>query len=177
MATAPKKAPVLFSPVAVAPVPVAPVAAVIAEAAVPLTAVPFDNLAAPVRDMQEQLRQATETGLGESKATYARIKTAAEGATQSLEVSFAAARDGATAIGAKSVDALKANTEAGLNFFKSLAAAKSLTEAFELQTSFLRTQFETLSAQAKDLTALTQKVATDAVAPIKASAGKAFAHG
>ncbi len=45
--------------------------------------------------------------------------------------------------------------------------AKSMSEMIELSTSHARKQFETATAQSKDLTALAQKVATESMEPIK----------
>ena len=126
--------------------------------------------------MQEHLREATEKGLGDSRATYARLKTVAEDANQSLETGYAVALEGVAAIGAKSVDVLRSNTEAGLDFFKALVSVKTLTEALEVQSSHMRKQFEMLTTQGKDLAALAQKVANDTTAPLKANVGKVFAR-
>ncbi len=49
---------------------------------------------------------------------------------------------------------------------------KSPTEAVELWTSHARKQFETFTAQAKELAELGQKVASETAEPIKASAAK-----
>ena len=44
----------------------------------------------------------------------------------------------------------------------------------ELSTAHARKQFETVTAQTKELTALAQKVATETAEPIKDSVTKAF---
>ena len=51
---------------------------------------------------------------------------------------------------------------------------KSLSEMVELSTAHMRKQFETMTAQSKELTALAQKVATETVEPIKESVTSAF---
>jgi hypothetical protein len=51
---------------------------------------------------------------------------------------------------------------------------KSLSEAVELSTAHARKQFETMTAQSKDLAALAQKVATETAEPVKESVSKAF---
>ena len=53
-------------------------------------------------------------------------------------------------------------------------AAKTLSEVVELSTAHARKQFEALTAQCKELTALAQKVATETAEPIKAGMTKAF---
>ena len=44
----------------------------------------------------------------------------------------------------------------------------------ELSTAHSRKQFETLTAQTKELASIAQKVATEAVEPVKEGFGKAF---
>ena len=48
-------------------------------------------------------------------------------------------------------------------------AAKSYSEVVELSTAYMRSQFDTVTAQAKDLAEHAQKVATETAAPIKES--------
>ncbi|HXY89107.1 MAG TPA: phasin family protein [Xanthobacteraceae bacterium] len=47
-----------------------------------------------------------------------------------------------------------------------------MADAVELSASHIRKQFESLSAQAKTLSALAQKVATETAGPIKAGVSK-----
>ena len=51
---------------------------------------------------------------------------------------------------------------------------KSLSEVVELSTAHMRRQFEALTAQTKELTALAQKVATETTEPLKDSVTSAF---
>ena len=51
---------------------------------------------------------------------------------------------------------------------------KSYSDVVELSTAHARKQFETVTAQTKDLAALAQKVATETAEPIKGSVTKAF---
>jgi hypothetical protein len=69
---------------------------------------------------------------------------------------------------------MKANTSTALDFAQVLLSVKSPSEAMELWTSHARKQYETLAAQAKELAELSQKVATETVEPIKASASKLY---
>ena len=91
------------------------------------------------------------------RATFAKAKTAADEAASALEVSFAAAKDGAVAINAKGFEALRANADANFEFLKAVLAVKSLPDLITLQTEFARKQVETFASQTKDLGALTQK--------------------
>jgi phasin len=146
-------------------------AAVAAFKAVKATA---PQVAAPVEEIQQSFRGALEKSVVESRAAFAKAKTAADEATSAFEVSFAAAKDGALAFNAKALEALRANADANFDFLKSVFAAKSLSDVITLQTEFARKQVETMTSQTKDLGALTQKAMADAVEPIKEQVAKSF---
>ena len=130
--------------------------------------------ALPVAEIQQSFRSALEKGVVESRAAFAKAKTQAEETASAFEVSFAAAKDGALAINAKALEALRANADANFDFLKSVFAAKSLSDVIALQTEFARKQVETMTSQTKDIGALTQKAMADAVGPIKERMAKSF---
>ena len=51
---------------------------------------------------------------------------------------------------------------------------KSFSNFAELSTAHARKQFDTLTAQSKELAAITQKVAIETAEPVKESVSKAF---
>ena len=168
MANAPKRTAVSLAVSAAAPVEAA-VATV--NAILPSEA---QLAAAPAAEIQQSFRSALEKGVVESRAVFAKAKTAADETASAFEVSFAAAKDGALAINAKALEALRANADANFDFLKSVFAAKSLTDVIALQTEFARKQVETMTSQSKDIGALTQKAMADAVEPIKEQVAKSF---
>jgi phasin len=129
---------------------------------------------APAVEIQQSFRSALEKGVVESRAAFAKAKTAADETASALEVSFAAASNGARAINAKAFEALRANADANFDFLKAALGAKSLTDLIALQSEFARTQVESMTSQTKDLGALTQKAVVDAVEPIKEQVAKSF---
>jgi phasin len=129
---------------------------------------------APAEEIQQSLRSALEKGVVESRAVFTKAKIAADETASAIEVSFAAAKDGALAINAKAFDALRANTDASFDFLKAVFAVKSLPDLITLQTEFARKQVETITAQTKDFGALVQKTMTDAVEPLKEQAARSF---
>ena len=135
----------------------------------------FDRAKAPANEIQENLRKAAEKGIEGTRAAYVRMKTVAEDATHSLESSYSATIRGAAEFNAKTLDAMRANADAGFSFFKSLAAVKSLPEAMEMQKDHARKQIEALSFQGKEFASLMQKIAADSVAPLKALTEKTMA--
>ncbi|MET0439320.1 MAG: phasin [Devosia sp.] len=125
-------------------------------------------------EVPEQMRAFAEKGVSQARDSYAKFKDAAESHNGAIEAFFVNASKGASEYSAKVMEFVKANTTSNLDFAQELFGIKSPTEAFELWTGFTRKQIETYTAQTKELGELTQKFATEAVEPIKASAAKIF---
>jgi phasin len=124
--------------------------------------------------LPEQVRAFAEKGVSQARESYAKLKDVAETQNGTIEAVFTSASKGATDYSAKLFEFVKANTTAGFDFAHSLIGAKSVPDMMELWTSHAKKQVETLTAQTKELTELTQKVAADTVEPIKANASKIF---
>jgi phasin len=125
-------------------------------------------------EVPEQVRAFAERGVSQARDTYAKFKDAAETHNGTIEAVFTTASKGASDYSAKVMEFLKANTSANLDFAHQLLGIKSPSEAMELYTAHARKQFETYAAQAKELAELSQKVASETVEPIKATASKYY---
>ncbi|WP_076861300.1 phasin [Bradyrhizobium mercantei] len=125
-------------------------------------------------EVPEQMRAFAEKGVLQARDSYAKFKDAAETHNSTVEAVFTSMNKGATAYSAKLIEFFKANTTSSLDFAQELFSVKSPTEAVELWTSHARKQFETYTAQAKELAELGQKVASETAEPIKASASKFY---
>ena len=125
-------------------------------------------------EVPEQVRAFAEKGVSQARDSYAKFKDAAETHNGTMEAVFTNASKGASTYSAKLVEFMKANTTTSLDFAQELFGVKTPAEALELWTSHTRKQFETLTAQAKELAELSQKVATETVEPIKATASKYY---
>ena len=84
-----------------------------------------------------------------------------------LEKTFDAAGQGAVAFNRKIIDIAQRNVNSGFDLAKSLAGAKNLAEAMELQGAYWRKQFGALAAQAEEVRALSTKMAAAASEPLK----------
>lgn len=144
------------------------------EAVEPEAAKAVEAPLAAAADMTENVRAIVEKGVVEGRPQFAQAKTAAAEATAAVEASFGAARNGVLAFNAKAIEAIKAESDANFDMFRSLAAAKSMSDLVTLQAEFARKRFEDASSRAKELTELARKVADDTVAPIKAHVAKTF---
>lgn len=128
----------------------------------------------PKMEVPAAFREFAEKGMAQAKDNYEKIKSAAEEATDTLEVTYSTASKGACDYGLKVVENARANTNAAFDLVGELLGAKSYSEVVELSTAYLRNQFDTLSAQAKDLSECAQKVATETAEPIKEGFTSAF---
>ncbi len=124
--------------------------------------------------MPEMIRAMAEQGVEQAKDTYARLKSAAEETTDLVEDAYLNANKGATEFNLKAIEALRANVNTGFDYARGMLATKSLSEAVELSASHVRQQFDTLTAQTKELSSLAQKVAKEAAGPITAGVAKTF---
>ena len=128
----------------------------------------------PKVEMPAAFRELAERGVAQAKDTYEKMKAAAEEATDVLETTYSTATKGASDYGLKVIEAARVNTNAAFDFAGELMAAKTLSEMVELSSTHARKQFETLTQQSKELSALAQKVATETAEPIKSGVSKAL---
>ena len=134
---------------------------------------PFSSSVIPF-EVPEQMRAFAEKGVSQARDNYAKFKDAAETHNGTIEAVFSVFSNGAKEYSAKVMEMMKETASANLDFAQALVGVKSPSEAMELWTSHARKQYETLAAQAKELAELSQKVATETVEPIKASASKLY---
>jgi phasin len=134
---------------------------------------PFSSSVIPF-EIPEQVRAFAEKGVSQARDGYAKFKDAAETHNLTIEAVFTNANKGASEYSARLMEFIKANTSANLDFAQELLGIKSPSEAMELWTTHTRKQIETLTAQAKELSELGQKIATDTMEPIKTNASKLF---
>ena len=128
----------------------------------------------PNFEVPEMVRSLTETGLNQTREAYARIKTAAEEATDILEDSMETTRESAREVQLKALDMAKANADATFDLFRKLLSTTSVADAVQLQTAFVRERFEALVDYSKDVQATVTKAGTEAAKPAKAMLDKAL---
>jgi phasin len=134
----------------------------------------FPKFEMPKMEIPAAFRELAEKSVSQAKETYEKMKSAAEEATDVLEGTYSTVSKGASDYGLKVIEAARLNTNSAFDFATDLMTVKSLSEFVELSTAHMRKQFETLTAQTKDLAALAQKVATDTAEPVKESINRAF---
>ena len=128
----------------------------------------------PNLEVPAAFREIAEKGVTQAKDNWEKMKAATEEATDLLETSYTTASKGAADYGLKLIEISRANTNAAFDFASELMTVKSMSEMIELSTAHVRKQFDAASAQTKELTALAQKVATEAAEPLKDGVTKVF---
>jgi phasin len=120
------------------------------------------------------LRETADKVAVQMKDNYAKLKAAAEETSDLLEDTYTTASAGLKDFNLKALEAARANLNAGFDHARDLMGVKSLAEVVELQSTYLRKQFEIFQGQFKDLSAIAQKVAADTAEPVKVKVEKAF---
>jgi phasin len=101
-------------------------------------------------------------------------KATAERSARAFEQSYSTAVENMRDFNLKMLDMAQVNTEAVFEVARQLATAKTPSDMIELGTSHARKQFEMLSEQTKELTALGQKMVGESAEPIARSVNQAF---
>jgi phasin len=128
----------------------------------------------PDFEVPEIFRSFTEQGLNQTREAYARMKSAAEEATDVLEDSLETARESMREVQFKAIDMAKSNSDASFELMRKLLATTSVADAMQLQTTFARERFEAMVDYSKDVQATVTKAGSEAVAPAKAMIEKAM---
>ena len=116
-----------------------------------------------------QTRKFADKRAAIASETLGKGKAAAEQATQAVQQSYNI-RD----FNVKMIDMMQANAEAVFDFARQLATAKQPSDMVELWTAHAKKQFETLTEQTKELSALGQQIASESGEPITRGVNQAF---
>lgn len=124
-------------------------------------------------EMPEAFREIAENSVAQAKEAYDKANVTAEKATDLLKNAYATTAKGVTDYNLKVLAIARTNTYTAFDYAHELLGVKSLQEFVELSTAHARKQFEAMTAQTKELTALAQKVATEIAEPLKTGVTKA----
>jgi phasin len=135
------------------------------------TAAQFEQF---VNDTQvpEAIRSLAEKNIAQTRELYERSMDVLEAVLASWEKSFDAAGQGAEALNRKVIDITQRNINSGFDLAKSMAEAKSLPEAMELQADYWRKQLSAVEAQVEEVRTLSTQVTAEVTEPIKAQVAR-----
>jgi phasin len=147
-------------------------AAIPAGAAAPKFEIPKFEF--PTMEVPTAFREMAEKSVTQAKEAYDKLREAAEETTDLFEETYTTATKGASDYGTKMIEAARTNTNAAFDFARDLLGAKTFSEVIELSTAHARQQFESMTEQTKELTALAQRVALETSEPVKTGLSKAW---
>ena len=128
------------------------------------TAARFEEFAYDAQ-MPESMRALAEKSVAQTREFYVH---SLEAVLESWERFVVAAGQGTVALNRKAIDIALRNINTSFGLAESLAGAKNVAEAMELQTTYWRKQVGELAAQAGEMRTLSTKVTASVAAPIKA---------
>ena len=100
---------------------------------------------------------------------YEKMKAASGEIADILREAYSTNAKGAADYGAKVIEISSANATSAFDFLTLLMGTKSLSEIVQLSATHSRKNYETTTAQSKELWELARKVATETAEPIKKS--------
>jgi Uncharacterized conserved protein len=129
---------------------------------------------APKIEVPEAIREMADKGTAQARESYEKMSAATAEASNVIQKACSTATQGAMDFSAKAIEFAHANSKTASENASELLGVKSSSQFLEVSTEQARKQFEVLSEQAKELTALSQKVMLETAKPFKAGTAKAF---
>lgn len=128
----------------------------------------------PKMEMPVEFREIAEHGVAQARDAYEKAKATTDEVTDLLKNTYATATKGIADYHLKVIETTRTNTNTAFDCIQEMWGVKSPSELVELSTSHARQQFETMTAQTKELAQLAQKVTTDVAEPLRIGVTKAF---
>ena len=102
-------------------------------------------------EIPAEMRNVAEQSVVQARQAFDGFMSAAQKTLAKLEEQAAVAQDTAKGAGGKVMEFAEQNIASSFEFAQRLVRAKDMEEMMRLQAEFVRSQMETLSAQAKEL--------------------------
>jgi phasin len=136
----------------------------------------FMRTAGDVR-VPEQMQHFAEDSVAKTREAYAKMTVVAQDATKALAEVSTVATQGAKTLGDKVLANVTANTNAAFDAAEAIARARSLPEAFKLQTTFMQSQMAKAGEQSREFFELSTKLAQQTFATFNTVASKSMTNG
>jgi phasin len=107
-----------------------------------------------------EIRDFAEKSVEQARKAFEGFSGAAQKAISSLDTSALPFTDGAKDVGVTAMSYAEANVKAAFDLAQKLVKAKDVHEVMELQSEFMKAQFDAFQEQAKALGTAFQKAAT-----------------
>jgi hypothetical protein len=136
--------------------------AVQAVAAAPkaVPALPVDAVVAPVHSF-------VNAGTEQARQAYARAQATSQSLRQAVTETAAATSQGVLEVNGKVIDAMRAQSDAAFDLWRTTLTAGTVSEAIRAQTSGARQVYETTTTQWKDVAEATNRWFTAVIKPMQ----------
>ena len=115
-----------------------------------------------------------EKSVARAKDAHEKVSSIMENSTEAFEEAFTCANRGSAEYRAKVMEIARANANLAFDLAREMCEAKTVGDLFESAIAHQRRQFDTAATQAKELSALTQKVVTETTEPIRSKMTEPF---
>jgi len=117
--------------------------------------------------MPASIHEMADKGIAQTKDNFKNAQAATAEAGYVFQNAYSVAVKGATDYNLKVFEIARFNINAAFDYARELLGVKTPSEFVELSSARVRQQFETMTAQTKELAALAQKVSTETAEPLK----------
>ncbi|ESR23700.1 phasin [Lutibaculum baratangense] len=131
-----------------------------------------DVFATNAFDMPNVFRDFAEKGMTRARANYDTYKSLAEEATDAVEDALTTANKNAGEIQRQALISAKTQMNANFDFAEKMLKVKTFSEALELQSSFMRQQFDTMQSNIKEFQTLSSRLQQETAKPFTQNLGK-----
>ena len=125
-------------------------------------------------EMPAPMHEMADKGIAQTKDNFKNAQAATAEAGHAFQSAYTTAAKGATDYNLKVFEIARFNTNAAFDYARELLDVKTPSEFLELSTARVRQQFETMTAQTKELATLAQKVSAETAEPLKTGLSGAF---
>lgn len=124
--------------------------------------------------MVETMRALAEQGLERNKVIFEQIRANSDQMRESMQAGVDTAQQHSSKMSEAAVNAMRQQAEMTFGHLEKMMSVKTLSDAVELQTEFLRKQAEMAVEGAKDFQTMASSAAEDMSKPMKEAAEKAM---
>jgi phasin len=115
-----------------------------------------------------------EKSVARAKDAHEKVASIMEHSTEAFEEAFTCANRGQAEYRAKIMEITRTNANLAFDLAREMCEAKTIGDIFGSAVAHQRRQFSTATAQMKELSALTQKVVSEATEPIRTGMTEPF---
>jgi phasin len=117
-------------------------------------------MAHPEYQIPTEVREFAEKSVEQARKAFEGFSTAAQKALTSIDLTAMPLQSGAKEVGVKALTHAETNVKAAFDLAQKLVHAKDIQEVLQLQSDYVKSQFDVIQEQTKELGAAIQKAAT-----------------